>query len=292
MLPGNNQVLRCPRCAALHRVGTLASGNTLGAVLWSDGRLVGPMLREERCATKCPSCGEVFVRSANATVGTLQPDWSVVRPSVRLTLVAVPASSRLEVMRLIRRTFGLGIAEAKRAVDHTPHVLSEACRYLDAHRFSEEVSQAGAVVTYEPVDDGTLERAAPPEWRAAPYGHTATEAELLALVGRLQSLEDEVAVRALAWRDGNDPFRADDTEWVSYSLRPRARENLELLVTLLPDSPEGNVLRAEGLRQLGRFADCLTLISEPALRHRPDISTIRSLAEQGIELIAIIAVAA
>jgi hypothetical protein len=188
--------------------------------------------------------------------------------------------------------FGLGIAEAKRAVDHTPCVLNEACRYLDAHRFSEEAGQAGAVVSYEPLDDGILERATPPEWRAAPYGHTATEPELLELAGRLPSPEDEVAVRSLAWRDGNDPFRANDAEWASYSSRPLARENLEVLVTLLPDAPEGNVLRAEGLRQLGRFADCLTILSGPALSLRPDISTIRSLAEQGIERIAITAVAA
>jgi hypothetical protein len=291
MLPGYDQVLRCPRCAALHRVGTLASGNTVGAVLWSDGRLVGPSLREDRCATRCPSCGEVFVRSVTAIVGKLPPDWSVARPDVRLTLVAVPTSARLEVMRLARRMFGLGIAEVKGAVDHTPWVLSGACGYLDAQHFADQAGKVGALATFGPANEGVPDPATPPEWRAAPYGHTATEPELLALAGRLLSQEDEVAVRSLAWRDGNDPYRFD-AEWVSYSSRPRARENLEVLVTLLPATPEGNVLRAEGLRQLGRFADCLTLLSGLALIHGPPISTIRSLAEQSIERIAITAVAA
>ena len=46
MLPGPTTIKRCPGCKGLLAEGTLASGNTLGATFWTDGKREAPMLPE------------------------------------------------------------------------------------------------------------------------------------------------------------------------------------------------------------------------------------------------------
>jgi hypothetical protein len=44
MLPGPDQIVACPNCQGLEKYGTLVSGNTFAARVWTDGRQVAPML--------------------------------------------------------------------------------------------------------------------------------------------------------------------------------------------------------------------------------------------------------
>lgn len=60
MIPGPDAVLGCPRCGALHRCGTLASGNTFGAVLWSDGWFEAPMRPLPPLVARCMGCHAFF----------------------------------------------------------------------------------------------------------------------------------------------------------------------------------------------------------------------------------------
>lgn len=62
MLPAPDLVIRCPRegCTAHYRVRQYASGNTFGARVWTDGRMVAPMWPEEPEVTRCDACGTYF----------------------------------------------------------------------------------------------------------------------------------------------------------------------------------------------------------------------------------------
>jgi len=60
MLPGNDVVRACPHCGQLWRGPTWLSGNTFGAQLWSDARLVAPMLPDEPGFARCPGCARFF----------------------------------------------------------------------------------------------------------------------------------------------------------------------------------------------------------------------------------------
>lgn len=290
MTPGPDEITRCPKCHALHRCWSHGSGNMMGAVVWTDGRVVAPFSPEDRCVTRCPHCGEVFLRSAACVVGMLRPAWSRGRCDVRVTLQVVPSAARVDVMRLCREVFGWSLAEAKGAVDRVPTVLAGACHPDEAAELAERVSAVGAVMTCEPLEPPAPTGAEPAEWRSAPYGDMPTEPELVALAERLASVGDETMVRGLAWRDGNDPFRASGVEWVPYASRPLARANLERLLELLPGSEEGRIVRAEALRQLGRFSDSVVILDAPDLARRPDAFTLRALAQQGIERLSILAV--
>jgi hypothetical protein len=69
MLPGPDQVIACPHCRALERYGTLMSGNTFGAVLWTDGKEIAPMLPRPPAVARCHDCGRPYWLAKAREVG-------------------------------------------------------------------------------------------------------------------------------------------------------------------------------------------------------------------------------
>jgi hypothetical protein len=60
VLPGPDIIIACPKCSAPHRLPTLASGNTSGATLWTDGFMDAPMLPSTPVANQCHACKDLF----------------------------------------------------------------------------------------------------------------------------------------------------------------------------------------------------------------------------------------
>lgn len=56
MLPGPPIYKQCPHCAKCFMEFSLMSGNTFGAILWSDGKLDAPMLPTTPLLVVCPFC--------------------------------------------------------------------------------------------------------------------------------------------------------------------------------------------------------------------------------------------
>ena len=100
--------------------------------------------------------------------------------------------------------------------------------------------------------------------------------------------DSERAVRLLAWRTGNDPFRSTGVDWVPYSKRDAARVSLEKLATLLSIAQGDRMLEAEALRQLGRFSDCIERIRATDATESPGSSRIRELAERRVDRLTIL----
>ncbi|HSO35694.1 MAG TPA: ribosomal protein L7/L12 [Labilithrix sp.] len=251
------------------------------------------MSREPSYAIKCPHCGETFLQAQAACIGQLSPFWMEGRrPDQRITLTSCPVASRVEVMRLIRAHLPYSLSEAKSAVERLPLVLADAVFYWDAMAIQEALRKAGAVVDCEAIESLPAEEPPPEEWRAAPYALEPTELELIALAGRVESTPDERLVRLLAWREGNDPFRSTEVDWVPYSSRGVARESLEKLLTLLSVAQSDRMLVAEAMRQLGRFSECIELVSATDGTESPGSSTIRELAERRVDRLSVLFVAA
>jgi len=59
MLPGPTVVLKCLNCATLVRELTTASGNTFGAIFYTDGYRDAPMLPTPMYLVRCPGCDGV-----------------------------------------------------------------------------------------------------------------------------------------------------------------------------------------------------------------------------------------
>lgn len=56
MLPGLPIYKLCPQCDKCIAESTILSGNTFGAVLWSDGKFEAPMLPSTPLLVACPFC--------------------------------------------------------------------------------------------------------------------------------------------------------------------------------------------------------------------------------------------
>ena len=70
MLPAHSALLRCPHCGALKEVLQLMSGNTFGAILWSDAKQIAPMLPRVSYIQRCPNCGKYFFYTQEVEAGT------------------------------------------------------------------------------------------------------------------------------------------------------------------------------------------------------------------------------
>ena len=86
MIPGPNYIYKCPNCPNLLYRGSLVSGNTFGAKLYSDGKQEAPMLPEFPSITQCPKCKTIFWIDKVKEVGEMDvwdrnenPQWKDVK---------------------------------------------------------------------------------------------------------------------------------------------------------------------------------------------------------------------
>ena len=72
MIPGPDVVVAYPRCGGLARYETLLSGNTLGARVWTDGKVEAPMLPRPPEVVRCGHCGGYYWLRQAEKVGYLK----------------------------------------------------------------------------------------------------------------------------------------------------------------------------------------------------------------------------
>ena len=81
MTIGSNYIYKCSECPNHLVRGSILSGNTLGAELFSDGRQFAPMLPEFPNLTKCTKCDTILWLNEMKEVGTYRtleeklPEW-------------------------------------------------------------------------------------------------------------------------------------------------------------------------------------------------------------------------
>ena len=57
---GPDQIIACPICKGLAKHMTLHSGNTFGALVWTDGNRMAPGLPRPPAVVKCGNCGNYY----------------------------------------------------------------------------------------------------------------------------------------------------------------------------------------------------------------------------------------
>ena len=75
-MPGQNYVYECKKCGNLLSNGSLLSGNTNGAKIFSDGKRIAPMLPEFPNLTKCKKCKSFLWLDKLEEIGTFDSDDS------------------------------------------------------------------------------------------------------------------------------------------------------------------------------------------------------------------------
>ncbi len=108
MIPGPDHIYKCPHCGAKFLRGSLVSGNTFGAKLFSDGKRIAPMLPDFPVLTKCERCDAILDIKQMKAISTNGERRSVF---TKLGLVKPKGENRARF---------LGIADLYRALEAFP----------------------------------------------------------------------------------------------------------------------------------------------------------------------------
>jgi hypothetical protein len=287
MRPGPTRILACPHCGALVKQRTLSSGNTFGARQWTDGKHVAPMLPRTPPLARCRQCRDFFFRAKAPLVGTLSPGQEMDAKEWSLTITSFERRMR-RPSGVIRRLFG--DATNVEIAAKLPVTAAAGLGYLEASTLATSLTKWGATVTYASSIRANYAGPAPRAWIEAPDPGPLTERDLLdalALGVAGEAREGQVELRVLAWHAANDARRETSPE-VPVAWSDEARENLERLVVLLDEGTAAEqCLKAEALRELGRFDEALALLSRPTdARYTAAATRLRELAERGIAGVA------
>lgn len=93
MLPGPDSIVECPHCRARERHFTLMSGNTFGAVTWSDGKVVAPMLPSLPLIVQCHACQECYWLGDAEVLGETGYPWDGPSADDLLPEIAEPSEA-------------------------------------------------------------------------------------------------------------------------------------------------------------------------------------------------------
>lgn len=63
MYPNRSKIVACPFCGAKKELMTLASGNSIGAMHWSDYKVIAPNMPKVSPVQKCLECGKYYLES-------------------------------------------------------------------------------------------------------------------------------------------------------------------------------------------------------------------------------------
>jgi len=73
MMPGPTIVRSCNECHGPIAEYTLRSGNTFGAIFWTDGKMDAPMLPDKPALVQCPHCRVPLWIEDQEQIGEMQP---------------------------------------------------------------------------------------------------------------------------------------------------------------------------------------------------------------------------
>lgn len=73
MQPGPTNYYKCPNCDNIISRGSLRSGNTMASKLYSDGKMIAPMMTEFPEITSCSKCKTIFWIDKAELTGTSDP---------------------------------------------------------------------------------------------------------------------------------------------------------------------------------------------------------------------------
>ncbi len=277
MRPGPIDIAACPRCGALAKIRTISSGNTMGARAWSDGKTDAPMMPTTPPIACCGACKAVHRTQDAKVIGSFPFYQELDAVFWQLDIVAIPKWSKA-LLRTLRKRFGDATEADFQAM--LPLTVETGLKHLEAGKRAEQFEKLGATIADKKSARPNYTGPLPLSWVEAPDVTAPNERELLAVLGRGvdgEAREWVLELRISAWQAANDPRRDRDPSLpVIWSLE--ARSNLEALVTLLhAHDPEQRILKAEALRELGRFEEALALLGE-----RPGLLTrLRELAARG-----------
>lgn len=266
MTPGPTLVVSCPSCSAQHLQATLGSGNTLGAVWWSDGKCDAPMLPELPVVTRCTACARLFWVHEAKSVGELPRGLFFRDVHSRKLILTSLGQRRVDALRVLRERLSLSLADVLEFAATTPRTIAYGEPNEELLSLKKAIEDAGGETTLiDSSGEGRSGKAVLPSgWDAAPLLPLLVEGDYLDAVAEgLGCTRDQALfLRTRAWWASNDGFRSGTPDWVSPDHRAaRARENCDRLFELLSiNDPDECLMKGELARERGDFGASVALV--------------------------------
>ncbi|MDD2228584.1 MAG: hypothetical protein PHY48_04135 [Candidatus Cloacimonetes bacterium] len=136
MLIGDSIIRECSSCSGHIIQPTLASGNTLGAIYWTDGWMYADMLPDSPLIVKCPHCGALLriydqkeIGKMEAWMGYFSPPKDMFKDSSHFT----GSTARDETQEGIPKCFVLPSFEDYVALQNEDNLNRDMRMYLVQH---------------------------------------------------------------------------------------------------------------------------------------------------------------
>ena len=235
--------ITCPKCGVQLAACRVGSCNTFGAAVFTDGYVRGPMYEESSSILTCPHCGTTFWRE-DASIDQSMPYFEFDKKDRHLSTAT--KAHRLDFPELVEQR-----------IWRTP----EQEKYV-------------RIRAWWVWNDDDRKHARP--GRPSPEA----EADLKRLVERLGHPNADLLVDLQSWWNKRKASRENVP--LGNTLPEVAVANLERLLDLLGQTGEDAVIKAEILRELGRFEDCLAELGRTFDDgYARALSVIRKLAHEG-----------
>lgn len=269
----NDEIIACPACGKPLRKRPLNFVDRAEAVLWTDGKMASSSPFETPSVVRCAHCQAIF------WVETAMRLWKRYRS---------PDLSNVHLDNL-----GFSISRFDSDSPGAGYIIPRFLKIRDIRRkriggclqgLAARISKKWAETNFHHQQDGFFEHP-PPKWGDAPVVEHPDEERLAEAIVITTDPKRRRFLVILLWHRLNDSVRsgcAIPTKWASLF-----RENLESLLQILDDiDPRDRRLKAEVLRELGRFEEALQLLNEFDESWRWAAVQIAELARAGLTEVA------
>lgn len=229
MKPGPIYIYQCPNCDKLMSQWSILSGNTFGATLYSDGKMIAPMLSELPRISKCKKCG--FFTWLNK----LEPIGS----------------------------YNIGEETHKSAKGtEGKTILPQVKRYLEmlkpglSHDLGRETSEPAKEIS-EPAEETNV------NWGSAEEVEFPDIKDYFKAIdqGLAENKDEELYIRQHIWWSFNDRVRNGEEIFNDEKDKSLWYANIQRLKALFDKSDDNQIIMiAEIHRNLGDFENCMRLI--------------------------------
>jgi len=127
----------------------------------------------------------------------------------------------------------------------------------------------------------------PQKWRGLkPISNLEIDDLVKAVKEKAHEVKDEIYLRKLLWWKINDPIRQGKEQSISEKRLEIFKDNLQMLKSILGNTNENRIMKAEIYRELGNFDNVSKLLSDLPKKYDTVFEKIQSLAKQKNSLVS------
>ena len=252
MLPGPTLVFKCPKCENFTTRGSLLSGNTMGARMFSDGKIIAEMLPEFPAITKCWNCNTFYWLDNKNYAGKLNRREFLLKDENGNFIDDTEYwDEEIEIPRSRRSVEEFGLTE--------PIKTTNRQMMLDLGANAESFYKKGFEYTLKDESGNSID-ITNKKWKSAHFLSIEEYFETIS-TNVFADIKDEKFLRIKLWQSFNDRTRNGEELFRSEKSKVVYEANCERLTGILNHADiNEKLMMAECYRNLGKFDECRRIL--------------------------------